>query len=225
MADDKKKAAPGGSGLFHKDHYKEVLYMLLPGLLFLSYILNRFFAYIDSLQYSAITSVWDRFFYALMHFWSIWKVVAAIASLAAVAVLIYSYRKLHEIEEEEEKIFGHNPEDTFLEEDAKKLENEKWVEIMAQAHSENPAEWRLAIIHADSMLEEMLKDLGYRGEGIGEMLKSVDPTDMLTLDKAWEAHKVRNRIAHAGQDFELSDRETRRVIGLFEDVFREFGII
>jgi hypothetical protein len=60
---------------------------------------------------------------------------------------------------------------------------------------------------------------------VAEKLKSVDSSDMLTLDAAWEAHKVRNRIAHSGSDFELNEREAKRVIMLFESVFREFGMI
>ncbi len=225
MADDKKKAAPAGGALFHKDHYKEVFYLLLPGLFLLSYLLNRFLNYWDSLRFEAASSLWDRFVLAMMHFWSFWQVAAFILSVAAVAVCLYSYRKLQEIDAEEEKIYGPSEEDTFLEEEVKSKENEKWLKVLSHAHSENPAEWRLAIIEADIMLDQLLTDLEYQGEGVGEKLKAVDPTDMLTLESAWEAHKVRNRIAHSGQDFELSERETRRVIGLFEEVFREFGVV
>jgi deoxyadenosine/deoxycytidine kinase len=83
----------------------------------------------------------------------------------------------------------------------------------------------VAIIEADIMLDEMLTALGYLGDGVGEKLKTVEPSNILTLDAAWEAHKVRNRIAHSGKDFELNQRETKRVVGLFESVFREFGMI
>lgn len=227
MADDKKKAAPAAGGaLFNKDHYKEVFYIVLPALFLISLLINRLLNFFDNLKYSVASSFWGELFHSLTNFWSVWKWFAVALSLFAFAICVYSFFKLREIEEEEEKIFGHSPEDIFLNEDvAKGNENEKWVKIMAHAHSENPAEWRLAIIEADIMLDELLNDLEYQGEGVGEKLKSVDPTDMLTLDKAWEAHKIRNRIAHSGQDFELSERETKRVIKLFEEVFREFGVI
>jgi hypothetical protein len=226
MADIKPKPAPGGASPFNKDHYKEVLYLLLPGLLILSYLLNRFFAYIDSFQYSAINTAWEKFIYIVLNFWNSWKPIALILSVGAVWLFFYTSKKLKEVEAEEEKIYGQMPEDVFMEDTApSKKQDDKWSKIVAHAHSENPAEWRLAIIEADIILHDTLKDMGYIGEGVGEMLKTVDPAEMLTLDHAWEAHKIRNRIAHSGQDFDLSSRETRRVVGLFEAVFKEFGII
>ena len=57
------------------------------------------------------------------------------------------------------------------------------------------------------------------------MLKSVDKNNFLTLDDAWEAHKVRNDIAHSGINFQLNERETKRVLALFEKVFKEFNVI
>jgi hypothetical protein len=49
--------------------------------------------------------------------------------------------------------------------------------------------------------------------------------DFKTLDAAWEAHKIRNAIAHEGSDFVLSQRESKRVIGLYEMVFNEFNYV
>ena len=67
--------------------------------------------------------------------------------------------------------------------------------------------------------------MGYRGESIGEQLKGVEKSDFTTIDDAWEAHKVRNLIAHEGANFLLSDREAKRVIGLYKNVFQEFHFI
>lgn len=227
MADDQKKPVPSGeSGLFHKDHHKEVIYFLLPGLFLISILINRFLNFWNSLEHSAAGSLWQKIFFSLLHYWSIWKGLALVLAFVSICICIYSFMKLRGIGKEEEKVFGHSLEEVSLDgENTESKENEKWVKILAHAHSENPAEWRLAIIEADIMLDELLTDLEYQGEGVGEKLKAVDPTDMLTLDLAWEAHKIRNRIAHSGQDFDLSERETRRVIKLFEEVFREFGVV
>jgi hypothetical protein len=72
------------------------------------------------------------------------------------------------------------------------------------------------------MLEDMLRAIGYDGVTIGDMLKNVDPADFVTLDKAWEAHKVRNQIAHRGMDFRVDRNDAERVIRLYEEVFGEF---
>ena len=83
----------------------------------------------------------------------------------------------------------------------------------------------MAIIEADVMLEELLETAGYVGGSVGEMLKSVDKNEFLSIESAWEAHKIRNSVAHSGGNFQLNERETKRVIALFEEVFKEFGVI
>lgn len=109
--------------------------------------------------------------------------------------------------------------------DIEPLRNERWEKILQHANSDNPSDWRLAIIEADILLDEVVARMGYQGETLGERLKTVVRGDMETLDNAWEAHKVRNQIAHTGSDFILTQREARRVIDLYASVFNEFKVI
>ncbi len=104
----------------------------------------------------------------------------------------------------------------------KSEENTRWnhVELLLKSH--NSSDWRQAIIEADVMLDDMLEKMGYPGVSIGEKLKNIEESDFSTLDKAWEAHKVRNRIAHDGGVYKLPYDEVTRVIGLYHDVFKEF---
>ena len=97
----------------------------------------------------------------------------------------------------------------------------RWEKIMGYLGSVNPSDWKLAILEADTILDSLVQRMGYKGENLGERLKSVEPSDFLTLNDAWEAHKVRNAIAHEA-GYELSQREARRVMRLFENVFKEF---
>lgn len=103
--------------------------------------------------------------------------------------------------------------------------NDRWQTVLDHVNSPNPSDWRLAIIEADNILEEMMNVMGYQGDNLGEKLKSVEPSDFNTLQNAWEAHKVRNKIAHEGLSFKIDQREAKRVISLFETVFREFEFI
>ena len=88
-----------------------------------------------------------------------------------------------------------------------------------------PERRRLAILEADIMLNELLDLQGYKGETMADKMKQVDRAGFNTIDLAWEAHKIRNRIAHEGAEHELSAREARRVIDLYERVFKEFRIV
>jgi hypothetical protein len=101
----------------------------------------------------------------------------------------------------------------------------KWEKIIKLSESNNQSDWRLAIIEADIILDELLEKLQLPGDTMGDKLKTIEPSDFLTLDQAWEAHKGRNMIAHEGSDFLLNQRETRRIISLYEAVFKEFHLI
>ena len=72
------------------------------------------------------------------------------------------------------------------------------------------------------MLAEVLKEKGYKGEDVGEMLNSAS---FKTVQLAWDAHKIRNKIAHEGSTFVLTEREAKRAYALYEAVFKELKAI
>lgn len=98
----------------------------------------------------------------------------------------------------------------------------KFAVIQGYMSSASEALWRIGIMEADNLLAEVLREKGYAGEGLGEMLKNAS---FKTIDLAWDAHKIRNRIAHEGSNFELTEREAKRAFMLYESVLRELKAI
>jgi len=154
------------------------------------------------------------------------RIFAIIITIIIVYFMIYSIIRLRQIEKREEEKFRANSAksnqivSTEVEQDT--ALSEKWMKVQGHINSDNPAQWRLAILEADIMLGDVLEKMGYQGDSIGDKLKSVDKSDFLTLNSAWDAHKVRNQIAHEGTDFQLNEREAKRVIELYKAVFSEF---
>src|SRR3989344_769417 len=72
----------------------------------------------------------------------------------------------------------------------------KWDEIQRHLNSTKEAEWKFAVIEADSLVDYVLKSSGYPGDTMGERLKNMDKSQVVTLDGLWEAHKIRNRLTH-----------------------------
>lgn len=101
----------------------------------------------------------------------------------------------------------------------------RWNRVLEHANSNDEHQWRLAILEADIMLNELLDSLGYKGETMAEKMKQVSRGDFNSIDSAWEAHKVRNRVAHEGAESPLTEREKNRVIGLYSQIFKEFKFI
>ncbi len=222
MAEEKKAT----STVSNKEVFEQIVF-LLAGLVLLAAIVNGLLNYFDSLSLGTSDTFWTRLADSFLEsIWPIWKIAAVIVSALALVGIIYNSRKLSAINAEEKKIFNPVPE-AAIQWGGEVVEpkNERWEKIIEHANSNNVSDWRSAIIEADVMLEELLRKLGYQGESVGDMLKSVDKSDFLTLEDAWGAHKIRNKIAHSGSGFQLNERETKRVVALFERVFKEFGVI
>ena len=101
----------------------------------------------------------------------------------------------------------------------------KMDDVFKNVQSDNPNDWKLAIIEADVMLDEALKENGFAGGTLGERLQNVHPTQLQAVDDAWEAHKVRNKIAHEGSDFIVTQKLANDTIVRYQRVFQELGII
>ena len=163
---------------------------------------------------TALFSAW------LAHLW-LWVVIIGYAlAVVALIIIIYATVRLFELRHHEHEYYTTvltPPEEAGG-------SNPRMAHIESLAESANPSDWRTAIIEADILLDDLLSQHGYDGAGVGEKLKTVEPSALDTLNDAWEAHKVRNQIAHQGSTFELSPMLAQRTIARYEAVFRELGI-
>ncbi len=103
--------------------------------------------------------------------------------------------------------------------------NDRWERIVELSSSPSEGDWRRAILEADIMLGDALDAAGYTGSSVGEQLKMANPIQVTTLDLAWKAHKTRNEVAHGGEGYQLTERDTRTAIDYYKRVFDELGFI
>ena len=103
--------------------------------------------------------------------------------------------------------------------------NPRWEGVTLLVSSTNESDWRRAILEADIMLAELLKEKGYPGDTLGDQLKMANPLQFTTINSAWEAHRMRNALAHLGEAFPLSERDARATIEQYRKVFEEFDYI
>ncbi|MHB8710116.1 MAG: hypothetical protein ACYC6X_01020 [Minisyncoccota bacterium] len=157
----------------------------------------------------------------LAQLWIWITIIGYILSVIGLFVIIYSTVRLFELREREEKYYST----VLVAPQAAGGAHPRWEHIQSLVEGASPSAWREAIIEADIMLDDLLTKQGYAGAGVGEKLKTADPGRFKTLPDAWEAHKIRNQIAHEGSSFDLTESLTRRTIARYESVFREFKII
>ena len=102
--------------------------------------------------------------------------------------------------------------------------NSNWKEIRDLANSESPSDWNMAIIRADGLLNDMLHNLGYEGETMADRLKIVDPTRLLSLDRVWSAHRLRNNIVH-GPPQNYTKETIIQALRSYEQGLKELGMM
>ena len=158
----------------------------------------------------------------------VWVWISLPISVFCIVGIVIATDGLNRIRRAEYRYYYAKPTTVEAEEEGALPDMElskRWQHVHERVESTNESDWRQAIIDADSILEEILVKMGYQGEGVGERLRRVEKGDMKTLSLAQEAHGVRNRIAHDGTAFPLSQYEAKRVINLYKQVFEEFYYI
>jgi hypothetical protein len=160
-------------------------------------------------------------------------VIFSVLSIFFIAIIIYTTIRMFEIRAKEREHLHHEIKEYAHNQALKEREkqeggvfkNERWKKVLDYLFSANENDWKLAVIEADSMLSDLLTQLGFKGENIGDKLKQANRDTFRSLTAAWEVHNIRNKIAHEGASFELSLHEAKRVIALYEQIFQEFGYI
>jgi hypothetical protein len=150
--------------------------------------------------------------------------IHALAMIVAFFILVW-YLFLSEQNGEQDATADKKYEEHFnrIRKQAEKR-NARWDKITELIRSQNQADWVLAIIEADTMLDSMLTSLGYPGESIGEKLTRTNTMQFPALEFAWQAHKIRNKIAHEGI-MGVDYREALHAYRCFEKVFQDARFI
>ncbi len=156
-------------------------------------------------------------------------------SVLLIIGIIYCVERLKQLRKKEEEMYdlkvepaygiiegitGQPTEDVPVKNDPALAQ--RWSAIGQHINSDNPNDWKQAILDADTILDDILMNLGYKGESVGEKLKRAEPADFATINEAWEAHRARNDIAHRGLEFNLNHHEAKRIFQLYKKVFEEF---
>jgi hypothetical protein len=148
------------------------------------------------------------------------KIFAFSLSAFFVLGIVYSFLKLLKLRKKQIAEFAKSVIESPPEE-----RSSRWDKIKKYMESNNPLDWKWAVLEADNLLEDIIKKIGYKGETFGERLAKIKPAQFKNLDNVWQAHKVRNRIAHESADFKLTKEEAERVLGLYEKALEELEYI
>jgi hypothetical protein len=160
------------------------------------------------------------------HTWTVVGIVSVLLTIIFLFIIIFSLVRMVEIQVYDKEEIEHEIHNALLKQKEKdRSTNPRWHYILTLIESPNESDWRVAIIEADSMLEESLKEKGLSGNTVSELLEGAKESGYRSIQDAWDAHIVRNQIAHQGSDFPISQIEGRRVIKMFQNFFEELRIV
>lgn len=95
-----------------------------------------------------------------------------------------------------------------------------WGKVMARLETGLESEYKLAVIEADTMMDDILKKMGFAGETLGDRLTKVTTATVPNLMDITKSHQIRNNIVH-DPDYKLSLDQTRKTLSAYEKAFRD----
>ena len=153
-------------------------------------------------------------------FW--WKAIAIVISVGSVALITALVIKTQEIARW--RVLKEISEFLQTEHLPREKRNDRWAQIEKRMASNYSSDWKLAVIEADAIMDDLLKRMGYEGITMGDRLKQIEPSDFESLQAVWKAHKMRNIIAHEPESA-INKSEAEYAISLYKRGLEEFEYI
>jgi len=102
--------------------------------------------------------------------------------------------------------------------------DKQWENIKAKMATGKESEAKLALIEADTILEEVLTKQGYLGETLDEKLQKINTDVLKVLPNVKEAHKMVSNIVH-DPSYRLDMKEAEESISIYKEAFIELQVL
>lgn len=99
----------------------------------------------------------------------------------------------------------------------------KWLKIEQCLKRTEPSSCHLAVLDADKLVDQALKERGFSGATMAERMKSAGST-FSDRNSVWTAHKLRNQVAHEA-DVVITYDQARYALASFKKALKDVGAI
>lgn len=89
---------------------------------------------------------------------------------------------------------------------------------------ENHQSYNMAVVEGDKLLDKALMEMGLSGRTMGERLKKCGKEKFSQTNAVWNAHKLRNQIAHE-PGFQLEYAQAKHALNIYKQALRDLGAI
>jgi hypothetical protein len=98
-----------------------------------------------------------------------------------------------------------------------------WDAVQKHFFAGGTNDLKVAVMDADNILNDALQYAGVRGINLGDRLKHIKRNQVPNLEDIWEAHKLRNEIAHE-TSFPLKRDAAERALEAYRIALKNLGI-
>ena len=95
-----------------------------------------------------------------------------------------------------------------------------WTAIVKKANTGRTENLRSAVVEADALTDLFLRQSGYAGETMADRLMQISKDSIKSLDRLWDAHRLRNEIAHT-PGFVVTSKDAEKALLAFRDFLKE----
>ena len=102
--------------------------------------------------------------------------------------------------------------------------NKSWQKILTRLSKSDEANLRLALIEADNLFDDLLKQMRLPGESMADRLRYIDSSQISNIDEIWRAHKLRNVLVH-NHEYQITRNEMEFGVHAYEKALKELEFI
>jgi hypothetical protein len=121
-----------------------------------------------------------------------------------------------------EALIGMNIPREFV--NRKSKAKNRWDAIKKRMESQSESEYKVAIIEADNLIDDLIRRLGYKGDNLTEILDKIPSGQIANIEELKKAHEARNRIVH-DDHFQLSKSEASEIMSYYERFLDAFQVL
>lgn len=100
----------------------------------------------------------------------------------------------------------------------------RFSELQEVASQGSPRSRALAIVELDALVDGVLRHLGIQGEHIADRIERLDTGGFTTIEKLWNAHRLRNEILR-NPGLEVAHADAHQAIMAYGAFLRELGVL
>ena len=100
----------------------------------------------------------------------------------------------------------------------------QWESVILDIESENPDDYKNAVISAEKLFNRVLKVANFSGDNVEQKLRKIPEGQLELKDEIVWSSNLKEKIVN-DPNFEVDPEEAKRAVNVFEKTLKEMGVL